>query len=119
MAFSDSQTLTVGATPVALKGTFKEGFKTVYSNADSTVKLALSHVFGRRNRHTARVDFAKIAADPISGLNSRATGSIILTIDVPKDGFTQAELKDYVLALNAWGTAATGANILALLGGES
>lgn len=119
MAFSDSQILTVAATPVTLKGTFREGFKSVYSNADSTLKLALSHVFGRRNRHTARVDFAKIAADPISGLNSRVTGSIILTIDVPKDGFTNAELKDNVLALNTWGSATSGANILALLGGES
>jgi hypothetical protein len=119
MAFSDTQTLTVGATPITLKGTFKEGFKTVYSNADSTVKLALSHVFGRRNRHTARVDFAKIAADPISGMNSRVTGSVILTIDVPKDGFTNAELKDYVLGLGTWESATSGANVLALLGGES
>lgn len=119
MAFSDSQTLTIGTIATILKGIFKEGFKTVYSNADSTVKLALSHVYGRRNRHTARLDFAKIAADPISGLNSRVTGSIIVTIDVPKDGFTNEELKNYTLALNKWGSDTAGANTLALLGGES
>lgn len=119
MAFSDSQTLTVGVTPVTLKGTFREGFKSVYSNADNAIKLALSHVFGRRNRHQVRLDFAKIAADPISGLNSRASGSIILTIDIPKDGFNNTELKDNVLALNKWGSDNAGANILALLGGES
>lgn len=119
MALSDSQTLTFGGIPETLKSVFREGYKTVYSNTESTVKLVITHVFGRRTRHTVRVDFAKIAADPISGLNSRATGSIILTIDVPRDGFTATELKDKVLGLGVWNSSTSGANTLALLGGES
>lgn len=120
MAFSDPQALTVsGTTATSLFETFREGFRTVYSNTEGTLKLAIFHVFGRRNRHNVRDDFAKIAIDPISGFNSRVTGSVYLVIDVPKDGFTNDEIKGHVLGLSKWCSDASGANVDRLLGGQS
>lgn len=120
MALSDPQSVTLtGTTVTTLPRIVVDGAKSEYSNPDQTAALVVSHANGRRYRRTVRLNVAKIAADPFSGINQRYSASVYVVVDHPKEGFTNAELKDTVLALSKWLSDTTGANTVRVLGGES
>jgi hypothetical protein len=82
--------------------------------------LTISHVFGKRKRFSARLDFSKIAADPlISAQNIKYTMSGYLVIDVPVTGFTVAEAMAQAGGLLAYLSATTNAKVTSILGGET
>jgi len=92
----------------------------MYSTLDQTLKATISHAIGKRARHSLRLDFQKIAADPLQpATNKPFTGSVYLVADVPLAGFSIAEQKLYVDALTYWATFSSGASITKFLGGES
>jgi hypothetical protein len=116
MAFSDPQTVTINAVAQTLPRT-----GLIFSKDDGNVKLSISHDYGKsRTRRSARIDFAKVAADPlVSAQNIRYSMSAYLVVDVPITGFTVAEAKQIVDSLTLWLTASSGANATKVLGGES
>lgn len=122
MAFADPQSVTIAtvANPLPRIGS---GQNTgTFSKADGTVKLSVSHQYGKRTRRQARLDFSKIAPDPlISSTNIKYSMSAYVVVDVPVTGFTIDEQKTIVDALSAWlATGAGAANITTkLLGGEN
>jgi hypothetical protein len=119
MAFADPQSVTVNAVAQPLPRVSTGANSSVYQKDDATYKLTLSHQYGKRNRHTARLDNRKIAPDVFTSDNTAYSMSVYLVIDTPLVGYTNAELKQIVDGLTAYLTASTGANVTKLLGGEN
>lgn len=114
---ADPQSLTVNAIAVSLPRISVEADDTVYRNLDGTLEFKVSHTeSASRKRHQVRVDFNKIAADPLTAENQKITGSVYIVIDEPVVGFTDAELGHYVAALAGW---LTTANVAAVTAGQS
>jgi len=117
--FSDPQTVTINAVAQTLPRTGSGPSSGTFTKDDGTVKLSVSHAYGKRNRRQIRVDHRKVAADPLStGFNKEYSMSAYLVIDVPTVGYTIAEQKQIVDGLTAYLTASTGARATQLLGGE-
>lgn len=117
---ADPQTVTINAVAQTLPAIARGVNTSAYQKDDGTVKLSISHNYGKRTRRTARLDFSKIAADPlVSSQNIKYSMSAYLVIDTPVTGFTVAEAKYVVDALTAYLTASTGAKVTSILGGES
>lgn len=118
--FSEPQTLTINSVANTLPRVSSGVNAGVFSKDDGNVKLSVSHQYGKRNRRQIRVDFRKIAADPLAtGYNKEYSMSTYLVVDHPPVGFSLAEAKQIVDALSAYLTASSGANVTKLLGGEN
>jgi len=120
MAFADPQTVTINAVANTLPRT-SSGLSTgVFTKDDGTVKESVSHAYGKRTRHSLRIDFQKIAPNPlISAQNILYSMSTYVVVDVPVTGFTVAEQKQIVDALTLYLTASSGSKVTQLLGGEN
>lgn len=117
---TDPQSVTINSVAIPLPRTSVGVNSGIYTAADGNTKLSLSHTYGKRTRRLIRLDFSKIAADPlISSQNIKFTGSCYLVFDLPITGYTAAEAKlqsDGFIALLG---ASSGAIVTRLLGGES
>lgn len=71
-----------------------------------------------RFRREYRFTQKKIAVDPISAVNKEVSASVVLVVDEPKWGFTDAELLNIYIGLVASLSASTNAKVVSLLGGE-
>jgi len=119
MAFADPQTVTINAIANTLPRTSSGQNAGVFTKDDATVKLGVSHTYGKRTRRTARVDHQKYAADPlISSTNVLRSMSAYIVVDVPIQGYTIAEQQQIVAGLTKWLTDTSGSNVTKLLGGE-
>lgn len=117
---TDPQTITINAVANALPRTSSGVNSGQFQKDDTTVKLEVSHQYGKRNRRLVKLTHSKIAPDPlISSTNIRYSMSVNLVVDVPTTGYTVAEAKQVVDGLAAWLTASSGANITKVLGGEN
>lgn len=120
MAFADPQSVTINAVANSLPRTSSGVNAGVFTKDDGNVKLSVSHQYGNRTRRTIRLDHSKIAADPlISSTNIKYSMSAYMVIDIPITGYTVAEAKQIVDGLTAYLTAASGARVTQLLGGEN
>lgn len=120
MSFSDPQSVTINAVANSLPRVSSGPNSGVFSKDDGTVRLSVSHAYGKRARRTIRIDHSKIAPDPfVSSTNSKYSMSTYVVIDVPLTGYTNAEAKQIVDGLTAYLTASSGARISQLLGGEN
>jgi hypothetical protein len=117
---ADPQTVTISSVAQTLPAIGRGVNTSSYQKDDGTVKLTVSHSYGKRTRRTARLDFSKIAVDPlVSAQNIKYSMSAYLVIDTPITGFTVAEAKAIVDGLTAYLTASSGAKVTSILGGES
>ena len=118
---ADPQSVTINAVANLLPAIARGQNTSSYQKDDGTVKLTVSHQYlPKRIRRNVRLDFSKIAADPlISAQNIKYSMSAYLVIDIPVTGFTNAEAKYIVDALTAYLTASSGAKVTSVLGGES
>jgi len=117
---ADPQSVTINSVAQSLPAIARGVNTSQYQKDDGLVKLSIAHQYGTRTRRTARLDFSKIAADPlISSTNVKYSMSAYLVIDTPVTGFTVAEAKQIVDALTAYLTASSGAKVTSILGGES
>ncbi len=119
MAFADPQTVTINAVAQTLPRTSFNPAG-VFTKDDGNVKLSVSNQYAaKRTRRSMRLDFRKIAADPlVSAQNILYSMSAYLVVDVPITGFTVTEQKQIVDALTAYLTASSGARVTQMLGGE-
>lgn len=118
--FADPQSVTINAVANSLPRTGVGPSSGTFTKDDGTVKLTVSHQYGRRIRRTIRLDHQKIVPDPlVSSQNVRASMSTYIVVDVPPAGaYSVAEAKQIVDALTAYLTASSGARTTQLLGGE-
>jgi len=114
--FSDPQSVTVNAVPISLPRISSAGTSSSYRSSDTTEMLTISSTESKRNRRTVRLDFNKIAADPITAVNAKFSASAYLVIDTPTSGFTNTEVGYQVAALVAY---LTTTNVNKVLNGES
>lgn len=121
MALSDPQAITIGTTPGALSlpRTTSGSNNSVYNTNDGSAVMRISSTYAKRTRRTIRVDYSKIAPDPITAVNAKVSASAYLVIDTPPTGFSVTEQKDLVKALADWLNASSNANLIKVLGGES
>lgn len=120
MALTDPQSLTIGANTRTLPRTATNGNSSTYTDVDNGVEFVVSkQVTSRRVRTSIRVNSDKIAADPITAVNTQLSSSVYIVIDAPVTGYTRAELKDLALSLGTWMSASTAANLMKVLGGEN
>lgn len=120
MSFADPQTVTIATVANTLPRISSGINAGTFQKDDGNVKLSVSHQYGKRTRRTLRLDYSKIAPDPlISAQNIKYSMSTYLVVDVPVTGFTVTEAKVIVDAFTAYMTASTGARITQLLGGEN
>lgn len=120
MAFADPQIVTINAVATTLPRTSSGVSSGVFTKDDGTVKETVSHAYGKRTRHSLRIDFQKVAPNPlISSTNILYSMSSYLVVDVPVTGFTIAEQKQIVDALTGYLTATSGSKVTQLLGGEN
>jgi hypothetical protein len=117
---ADPQSVTINSVAKSLPAVSRGIGTSSYKYSDGTINLTVAHQYGKRTRRTARLDFSKIAADPlISANNILYSMSAYLVVDLPITGFSNTEQKYIVDALTKWLTDSTDANTIALLGGES
>lgn len=118
---ADPQSVTpTGGSAVSLPTIGRGPASSVYQSADGTMKLTISHTFAKRNRYQARLDFSKIAADPlVSAQNIKYSMSAYLVMDTPITGFTVAEAMAVAGGLLAYLSASTNAKVTSILGGET
>lgn len=120
MAFTDPQSITINAIANSLPRVSSQGDKSTYSKDDGTLKLTISHSYGKRNRRVVRVDSNKIVSDPLIPANSvQANMAVYLVMDVPRNGYTIAEEKQIVDGLLAYLSASSGSAVTKTLGGEN
>lgn len=116
MAFNDPQSITVSGTAVSLPRVSSGVNSGGFASNDGNRKLSVSHTYGKRTRRQYRMDFQKIAADPLTAANTRFSGSVYIVVDQPTVGFTVTELQNEIAGFLASLTAAQQAK---LLGGEN
>lgn len=111
MAFADPINVRVdGTTDETLDRISTSENKSVYSNADGSVKATISHTYGKRTRRVLRLDLVKVGPDPMfPDQNTTYTFSTYTVLDQPKVGFTQNELADAVEGLAAFVAASINA----------
>lgn len=119
MAFADPQSITINAIALSLPRTAFGANTGTFQTNDGLVKLSASHAYGKRVRHSFRVDHSKIAPDVFTADNVRQSMSSYLVIDVPLTGYTVTEAKQVVDGFLAKLTASSGAIVTQILGGES
>ncbi len=119
MALSDPQSVTINAVAVSLPRTSSGADSGAFTAADGTVKLTVSHQYGKRTRRLIRIDHSKIAVDPLLATNAQFSMSCQLVVDVPVRGYTLTEAKQVLDGFMTALTASSGALETKLLGGES
>lgn len=116
--FADPQSITVNAVAQSLPAVSRGADASVYKKDTGDYTLTISKArTGSRKRFAIRVDARKIAPDPLVASNNvEYTSTVILSMNMPFVGYTNAEVKDIALALSAW---ATSVNLLKVLGEET
>lgn len=117
MAYSDPQSVTVGANSVSLARTGSSSTSGTFRSSDQKYSLDVRHSSGTRERHNVKLSFADVVGNPlVPSQNIAVSTAVNLTIDHPRNGLTAGVICDIAEALAAW---ATEANLAKLVGGEN
>lgn len=119
--FTDPQSVTVNAVAQSMPRVSSSKPVTVgqFSTADGAFTMQVRQ-YGTAKRFRREIAFTqrKIAADPLTAVNSEVSASFTLVFDTPKTGFSNAELAYLSAGLISWFSASTYAKQTQLLGGE-
>lgn len=120
MAFADPQSVTISGTTTSLPRISSGELKSCYQSSDSLIKVTASHVSGRRNRHSLRIDHSKISPDAFIPTQNVLVGmSCTLGFDLPVAGYTLAEALAVYTGFKTQFTASTDLLVSKLLAWES
>lgn len=113
---ADPQSVTINAVAKTLPRVSLGPTEAHYRVDDGTVELITKqNVSTKRFRREVRLQIKKIAADPLTAVNSEVSTSLYVVVDEPKSGFSDVELEYYRAAMVAWLTAP---NFLKIVTGE-
>lgn len=116
--FSDPQTVTVSGNAKTLNRTNSTDSGGKFATAARDYQMSVIHSYGKRSRHTIRLQFDSLVANPlVAGQNVQSSISTYLVVDTP-NGYDTAAAKAVVDGFLANLSATSGANITKLLGGE-
>jgi hypothetical protein len=119
--FADPQSVTVSgdAKSLARVGTTNPATKGSFTTADGIYAFDVSqNKSTNRFRREVRLTKSAVAADPISAVNKEVSASVIIVIDEPRFGFSDADLTAMLTGLVTWASASTYAKVGQLLTGE-
>lgn len=104
MALSDPQSLTINSVAKDLNKIQENGLSTVYSNADGTFRLEVTHASAKSGRVISTVKFTerKIVSNPLDSTNDYDTASVVFKIDRPGYGWTDTQINYLAAGLKAW-----------------
>lgn len=114
--YSDPQSVTVNAVAQSLArvGTNEPSRVGTFVSADGTFQFDVrQNKTSNRFRREARLTQKKIAADPISAVNKEVSTSVMLVVDEPRWGFSDAEIGYLTAAIIAWFTNGNRDKLLA------
>jgi hypothetical protein len=115
---ADPQVVTINAVAKSLPRVGFGDRKGVFENLTTGHTFTVSHVNGKRNRNSVRLDITKTAADPLlDGVSRQYSMSCLLILDKPVVGFSQTEIEQNAQGLIDW--LDTPANLTKVCGGES
>lgn len=116
--FTDPQEVTISGSTVSLPRVRNGELSSDYANVDATVALSLKQERSGKGRLRSPIRFSKtkVAADPLTSVNSEIGLAITMVIDRPRSGFTLAEVQALVTAFKTW---LTDAHVAQLVGGET
>jgi hypothetical protein len=87
---ADPQSVTISGSAISLPRTSSGINSGVFTAADGTAVMSVSHQYGRRIRRVIRLDHNKIAPDPlISAQNIKHSMGLYIVADVPVTGFVR------------------------------
>jgi hypothetical protein len=116
---TDPQSVTVNAVPVSLPRTGINGNSADYTSADGAYSLRVQQSVSRGTKRTVvSLRNNKIAADPLTAVNSRVSDVVSVSFTSEVDGHTITELKDQFIGLSTVLTASSAATLIKILGGE-
>lgn len=117
--FADPQSVTINGVAKSLSKTTTSDSGSKFSTADRTHRMSVAHQYGKRQRHTIRLDVDQLTANPlVTGQYLQGSESVYLVADLP-NGFDVATMKLIIDGFLANLQASSGANVTKLLGGES
>lgn len=117
--FSDPQALTDGVDPITLNRTSSTEDGAKFASSDRSYRMSIAHSYGRRARHTIRLEKDDLVANPlISGQNVQQSMSAYLVVDVPT-GYNVDEALDTVVGFLGNLTATSNENLSKFVGGEA
>ena len=119
MALTDPQSLTISGTTYTLARHTPASGRTEYVNSDGTVKLVILQSTGKRKRSSVRVEITKVAADPLTAVNSYVSQAVYIMFDRPVVGFSDAEIVSVMTGLNTALAASSNALATRVVQGES
>ncbi len=116
--FSDPQVVTVSGSAKSLNKTTSTETGGKWATSARDYLLSIAHQYGRRHRHTARLQFDSLTANPlVTGQFVTSSMTCLFTVDIAP-GFDTATAKAVADGFLANLTASSGANITKLIGGE-
>jgi len=117
--FSDPQEITLNTTDydlVKVPSGKVENVSKFSGNDGNIIMTVHQNATNTRCRREIRLTLSKVAADPISAVNKALSASVIIAFDEPKYGFSDTELVQLYMALNA--RISDGIRLQQLLNGE-
>lgn len=116
---ADPQSITIGGTAISLPRTGSDKTSADYTSADGNTLVRVQQSTTKDARNTViSLKTNKIAADPITAVNSRKSQFITIAFRGPLDGFSVAEIKDQLVGLANALTASSAALTTKILSGE-
>jgi hypothetical protein len=120
MAFSDPQSVTIGAATVSLPRVSSGSGNGGFTSNDGSTALTIQNAYGKRIRRTIALASKKLTADPLVPSNNVAVNMMArIVLDVPVQGFTPQEQVDLLAALFTELTKDSSANAIKFVGGEA
>lgn len=120
MAFADPQSITISGTAISLPRVSQGDNTGGFLSSDGNVKLTVAHSYGARIQRALILDHRKVAADPLNAAqNLNYSMRITNKVDVPRVGYTPADVKAIWDGLLAQLNASSGADLVKFFGGES
>jgi hypothetical protein len=116
---ADPQSVTVNAVPISLPRVGSDRTSADYTSADGASQLRVQQTTNASTRSTViSLKTNKIAADPVTAVNSRKSQIITISARGPIDGFTLTEIKDQLVGLCTALTTSSAALATKILAGE-
>lgn len=116
---ADPQSITVGGSTISLPKTGGDKVSGDYTSSDGVTQMRVSQTISSSTRRTTiSLKTNKIAADPVTAVNSRKSSIWTISNTSPIDGFTIVEIRDQLIGLANKLTATSGALITQTVGGE-
>jgi hypothetical protein len=118
--FADPQSITINSVATTFPRMGADLDHGIFRTTDGAYSLDISHVYGKRTRRTARIDYKVLAPDVMdSSVNTPYSASCYMVMDTPQVGISRAQAGIIAGAFFNWASASSYAALNKFLDGES